>query len=288
MKNKLPISILICSKDRPEKLKSCVKSIFAQEILPEEIIIVDSSKKNIGQKYWDKKYGRGRVIYLNSKIESIPNSRNILISKAKNNLCIFVDDDVILDKKAVLNCHQSFKNNPNAVIIAGVGWPQKINNIYSQANFKLVYDEFLKIKGEIVPVKYCPTMIFGFQKNIFQKHKIYFNLDMKAFEDVDLCLNLGLAGEKLFIDKRILGSHDYRSSIKSFYRCFYNFYFYAIKLFKDRQINCLQIKNLISIDFWRNQKLSTNGNLLIELWLHLILQLAKAKAIVDYNKKIYG
>lgn len=39
--NFLPISICIPTKDRPEELKRCIKSILEQTVLPSEIVIID-------------------------------------------------------------------------------------------------------------------------------------------------------------------------------------------------------------------------------------------------------
>lgn len=40
-------SFIICTKDRPLDLQSCVKSIAQQTILPQELIVVDASVINI-------------------------------------------------------------------------------------------------------------------------------------------------------------------------------------------------------------------------------------------------
>lgn len=93
-------SFIICTKDRPNDLQKCVESIIRQTILPEELIIVDASKKNIchaNQENCEKILGaKIRFIYITSE-PSTTKQRNIGVDSASGDLIFFFDDDVILE-----------------------------------------------------------------------------------------------------------------------------------------------------------------------------------------------
>lgn len=294
----LPISILICTNNRPKQLTNCLKSIFHQICLANEVIIVDSSSKLLSQIYFDKAFGSNKVRYITSSINSIPRSRNILLNKAKNELCLFVDDDVELDKCAIANCYKSFKENPSFAIIGGIGYPKKTSNIYSQINFLIIFGEYLNNKEYLKEINFCPTMIFGFNKSIFLKYKIGFNEKMKNLEDVDICLALKTQGEKIYINNKITGVHEYRCNTKDLYSSFYNYYLYAGNLYLIYKLDYFSIRNLlnknyleifINVFFGHDQKLPyiRNEKMVLEtIWVHSIIKWAKVRALIKYNNRI--
>lgn len=295
-KKTVPISILICTSNRNKQLKDCLKSIVMQSAEPNEVIVVDSSDKPLNQEYFDKYWGKGKVKYIASNVKSIPNSRNILINNASNNWCMFVDDDVILDKNAVKNCRERFMQNTKAAVIGGVGWSKKTNNLYSLASFSIFYGNYIRRSGGLIPVKFCPTMIFGFQKKILLRLEEKFDLKMKNLEDVDLCLRLTDKGESLFIDKKIQGTHDYRSNLKDFYHSFYNYFLYSGLLYKKNKYDYFKVKELLDISSWKvilkclfggwgnNVTLIEEQNSIRSVWLSLVLRWAKIRALIEYNK----
>ena len=68
------LSIIIPTRNRPDLLKSCLKRILDNSILPSQIIIVDSSDYN--QRIKDT-YSDTRIVYQTTEIKSAAIQRNI-------------------------------------------------------------------------------------------------------------------------------------------------------------------------------------------------------------------
>jgi len=107
-------SFIIITKDRPEDIVECIKSILGQTILPRELIVVDASKtKKIRSVIRDLLNGQDiNFAYIYSE-PGTSYQRNLGIREAKGDMVFFFDDDVILDEdyhQEVLNVYRSDRN----------------------------------------------------------------------------------------------------------------------------------------------------------------------------------
>jgi glycosyltransferase involved in cell wall biosynthesis len=90
------LSVVIPTRNRPDLLKSCLERILVNSILPNQIIIVDSSDFN--QRISDA-YSDTRIIYQTTEIKSAAIQRNIgmeLVPEPTKYLA-FLDDDVQIE-----------------------------------------------------------------------------------------------------------------------------------------------------------------------------------------------
>ena len=89
-------SVIICTKNRPTELKSCISSLINQKRKPDEIIVIDDGEidRQIFQTIskLDIKF-----IYHKKQTPGLTKSRNIGVSLASGDIITFIDDDVILD-----------------------------------------------------------------------------------------------------------------------------------------------------------------------------------------------
>ena len=95
----MDISIIICTKDRPDELSECVGSIQRQSVKPGEIIIVDASNsdetKNLCQVWRNRDLLR--IKYIRSK-PHLTHQRNLGVASSVGKFIFFFDDDVVLDE----------------------------------------------------------------------------------------------------------------------------------------------------------------------------------------------
>lgn len=122
----LTLSVILCTKDRPDDLKSCLASILAGKRLPEEIVIVDDGNLELSsiQQMLDK-----TGIQLQYRRKSPPNlsaSRNLAVSLARGDILSFLDDDVILDPNYYLSVMKAFEED-TVGRLAGVTGAIKLN-----------------------------------------------------------------------------------------------------------------------------------------------------------------
>lgn len=206
-------SFVICTKDRPLDLQSCVKSIVKQTILPYEVIIVDASSGDISienqkncESILDNKI---KFVYIRSE-PSTTRQRNIGVNSAIGDIVFFLDDDVILRQ----NYHEKMlevyelKNDQNLGGVRGsysnyndesrkTTWLEGIfrklffmrRDLISGKSRTLpsLYPVEILKPDKIIEVEYMPTCICSYYRKILNEFKFDENLDRYALaEDWDL------------------------------------------------------------------------------------------------------
>jgi len=118
------ISVVIATKDRPDDLKECIESIFNQTELPDEVVIVDSSKDNrsykVVQRFNLSSGVKPFFRYFHTSKQSSTFQRNMGVEVAKGNIIHFIDDDVILEPDYLRQINAIYRNDSTGEI-AGVG-----------------------------------------------------------------------------------------------------------------------------------------------------------------------
>lgn len=107
----LNLSVIICTKDRPDDLQECIASILRGKRLPEELIVVDDGNL-------DPKLVQGMLKNFNINFQyrkkSPPNvnvSRNLAATLATGDILSFLDDDVILDPNYYSSVMRAFEED---------------------------------------------------------------------------------------------------------------------------------------------------------------------------------
>ena len=109
----MKLSIIIPTKDRPEKIKGLLNILLKNKYFFNEILIIDSSnKKNKGKLKINLKKIDLKIRLFNSKA-SIAYQRNIGIKKMNknNNFYMLLDDDISFEKNAFKNMKKFIDKN---------------------------------------------------------------------------------------------------------------------------------------------------------------------------------
>lgn len=119
-------SVAICSKNRPEYLLRAYSSVLNQIYPPNEIIIVETQQDVLTnykiKQIFIKGYSCVFVYLVLGSDFSKPNiskSRNIALKICSNNRLIFVDDDVILNRRTLKMLNQVKDRVPNIFAVTG-------------------------------------------------------------------------------------------------------------------------------------------------------------------------
>ena len=133
MKNKISISVVVCTRNRLEHLKNCLLSLLKQSYPPKEIIIVDDCSyedfnvyeyiKNYIAKLKDRlleTFNDVEIILIkNKKNVGIATSRNVGVKTATGDIIAFLDDDGFAHKHWLKNLAKNYEDKK----ILGVGGP---------------------------------------------------------------------------------------------------------------------------------------------------------------------
>jgi len=117
---KLPVSVIICTKNRPEECLRALKSVCIQSIGPQEIIVVDgSSTKELEELV--RSITDSHCVpckYLKTKPQ-LTYQRNRGISHMTGDVGLFIDDDVILYSDYIEKILEAYANEPDVGGVAG-------------------------------------------------------------------------------------------------------------------------------------------------------------------------
>jgi len=96
----MSMSVVICTRDRPESLRNCLCSVLRQNCLPIELIVVDDGRLAARHResiLSDCRAAGVRFVYLHKEVPGLPASRNYAVRHARGDILQFLDDDVELD-----------------------------------------------------------------------------------------------------------------------------------------------------------------------------------------------
>jgi GT2 family glycosyltransferase len=94
-------TFIICTRNRPDDLLACVRSIITQTVLPDELIIIDASHAAVANQSHAQVSALVQdtpiqFYYQPSSRNSLPFQRNLGIDLASGEVLFFLDDDVVL------------------------------------------------------------------------------------------------------------------------------------------------------------------------------------------------
>jgi succinoglycan biosynthesis protein ExoA len=118
------LSVVICTKDRPEMLAACLESLECQTRRPEEIVIVDASATPARDAV-DRLVGKWADcrVALIAAAPGLPRQRNIGARAATGSLVVYLDDDVVLEPGYLTAIARTFEDDPTKQI-GGAGGAQ--------------------------------------------------------------------------------------------------------------------------------------------------------------------
>lgn len=208
------ISIIISTKNRPQKLFNCIDSILLSSETLDEVIIVDQSKKEISSLIKSHVLKIPKFVYLYNKNKGLGSSRNLGIKCAKHPILAFTDDDCIVNVNWLKEIRKNFNKLSNISIIFGQVQPsnkkynkicpctitQKKRRLIHKDNFNNNTDYFVGANMIINKSKYFNNKIF---KNWLGAGTI-----VGGGEETDLIYRTIQSGGKILYNPNILVFHN--------------------------------------------------------------------------------
>jgi len=95
----LPISVVLCTKDRPDELATCLASLAGQTRVPCELIVVDAGSPpawSAVRAFRERAGAACRVVHREAE-PGLPRQRNVGACEARGDVVLYLDDDTILE-----------------------------------------------------------------------------------------------------------------------------------------------------------------------------------------------
>jgi len=91
---RVPVSVIICTRNRALPLKSCLQSLISMSCQPAEIIVVDNCPTDAST--WEVVKEFPQVKYYVESIAGLSYARNTGVKQSTSDIIAFTDDDVLL------------------------------------------------------------------------------------------------------------------------------------------------------------------------------------------------
>lgn len=197
------VSIIIPTLNRVSSLARTLGFISKSSILPDEVIIVDQSPLDTAEKIKELCDSQTlKIKYIHVSEPSSSKSRNIGLELCKNDIAIFMDDDVDIGIDTIRNILILFRDN-SISMVGGIdsGSPPKKLSLPSLIFFRSSF--FKRYKGHVsmagygvfpqnpqgeTPTEWAMGFFFAIRKSLAQKWGLKFDENLKYYayaEDMD-------------------------------------------------------------------------------------------------------
>jgi GT2 family glycosyltransferase len=226
----LKVSVIIPTKNRVYDLEECIESLINQIYSIDELVVVDGSNDNETEnciRSLKEKNLNFDCVYLKQTKGGMAHARNIGIDYASGDVIIFIDDDVILDKRYMEEIVTVFANDKNKEI-GGVGGKaeEKGNNkilhlfypifgiIFLRDSWKkgsvTISGHHTRLPDEPSYVEWLDGKSMAYRKNVLAEFRDDERLEILSpyayYEDLDLSYRIGKK-YKLFLNPKAKAIH---------------------------------------------------------------------------------
>jgi glycosyltransferase involved in cell wall biosynthesis len=221
-------SVIVINYNGESFLRECIKSITDQLKGKDELILVDNNSNDNSRIIMEEEYKKNsniHLFFLNQNL-GISNSRNFGAKESKNNLLLFVDSDLILNKHSIENARNNMDEQTDVIIGeyfnvgSGYVWFREMQkNIFCKKRKKLKTslvsnENFLTLSGGMCVVRKDVYLEFNGYSILFNNH---------SAEDIDFELRLLKFGKIIRLEKSFSGIHKKNyMSLKSLFESIKN------------------------------------------------------------------
>jgi GT2 family glycosyltransferase len=228
-----PFSVIIPTYNRPAELRECLASVWRQEVLPVEVIVVDDGRLLAdflaSCEKETREAGIAWVYYckdMNGQKRGSSSSRNVGLRLAKERICFILDDDLKLESYFFASIISAWKDDPQLLGVGGV-----IINNRSKSGLEKRYNKIFGLNAELSwdvnergfqswndGIKDSQTAFYvhggvcAYDKEIVQKLGGFtvFGGGREALEDLDFCWRAKQAGYYFLIipDAKVFHDHS--------------------------------------------------------------------------------
>jgi len=238
-------SVIVPTRNRENELLRCLKSIERQTILPDEVLIIDSSDNPQEIQTLCASFKNISVKYIYTTDRSAARQRNLGITASKGEIIFFFDDDIELDEKYI---EESLKiyNDRNLANVGGVqGRDLNVKESFLQGKKRLYFhrlfflnrsDKYAKLlpSGNVahldygaeevihnkipIEVKCAPGGIVSYRREVLNEFKFDDKYDGYSHgEDIELSHRIAKK-HKIYFNPDAKVYHNQPSDKKNWYR----------------------------------------------------------------------
>ena len=125
-----PISLLVCTRNRPEDLAAVFPAMLAQEYPNYEIVLIDQSdNEQTAQLVAPFAKQDSRIRYIPTETRGLSIARNLALTAARHEICAFTDDDCLVTPQWLGNIGETITRFPEThILFSPVHVPPEMGN----------------------------------------------------------------------------------------------------------------------------------------------------------------
>jgi GT2 family glycosyltransferase len=114
------VTVVVCTRDRTDLLKSAVASVLAAEYPDFDVLIVDNAPRTDATREYVTSLADPRVRLITEPVPGLSRARNTGLLAATGNIVAFVDDDVIVDRDWLSLLVKGFGYGDSVACVSGM------------------------------------------------------------------------------------------------------------------------------------------------------------------------
>ncbi|MBN1317553.1 MAG: glycosyltransferase [Anaerolineales bacterium] len=251
----MPVTIAVCTRNRPEMLGKCLDGIMQLPDEGQEILVIDNCPSTAETENLVKTYSRVRYI-LEEKL-GVSAARNRALIEAQGEIVAFTDDDAIPSKGWLRGLMGNF-TDPAVICVTGLTMPLELETkaqlwfeLYHGFGYGFQKKEFTRSNIYAVSVGTVGSGVnMALRKDIINRLGAFNEqfgpgTPTLAGEDQELLARIISEGYKIVYDPSALAWHNHRATLKELNRTLYNYgvglsCFLTHRLLKDKDLLSFQ------------------------------------------------
>jgi GT2 family glycosyltransferase len=114
------ISVVIGTRDRPDDVRRCVRSVLASAYDDLEVFVVDNAPTTAATRDVVASFGDARLHYVLEARPGVSRARNAGLALASGAVVAFVDDDVVVDRDWLAALADAYARDADVVCVTGL------------------------------------------------------------------------------------------------------------------------------------------------------------------------
>ena len=137
------LSVVVPTKNRPNELRNFLNSLWKQDLLPDQLIIIDQSVESntIRQEVEEKsKQLRININYIHDQnINGLVHAKAVALTYNNCSIISFYDDDIVMEKNCLKEMYHAFLDNPEMTAANGLILNAPMESLFRRIIFRLTH-----------------------------------------------------------------------------------------------------------------------------------------------------
>ncbi|MCV7155354.1 glycosyltransferase family 2 protein [Mycolicibacterium pyrenivorans] len=115
-----PMSVVVCTRDRPDQLADALESILSLDYPDYEVVVVDNAARTDATARVVGRFDAARVRRVAEPVAGLSTARNAGLRAARHEMVAFTDDDVVVDRHWLRGIARGFGRAPTVSCVSGI------------------------------------------------------------------------------------------------------------------------------------------------------------------------